>query len=901
MSWVFISYGHADGTDFAQRLCQDLRRSGQEVWWDEEGIRAGARWDARIERAISQARVLLAVLTPHSVREDSVCRDEVEFALLLARPVIPARVSVEARPSLRLVRKSWIDFSADYDEGLRRLLVYLREGAEDALLPNGFSRLGTLKPLDFSRRLAELSWGFTGRGWIVDELDGWIASSRTKACVLVGDPGVGKSAIVAWLTRVADHRIAAVHFCESQDARTLDPHQFVASLVSQLHGRLPAYAALLRDTAAFSLGDPASQAFLELVAEPAHKLEPPAEPQLMLVDALDEAAGGNGETILEILAAHARSLPEWLRVVATARPDPRILAELQAWKRFDLAADRPDNVADLREYVRVQARERTAGWAAAADCRDSDYLAQQIERVSAGNFLVARLLIETLAEGEQSLQRLRELPPGLQSFHHELFARSLRDLSEFDEHYCLLLGVVSVARQALSLQALAAILGRSERELNRQLRALGPLIRDREDGLSLFHKSAADWLLDRSQAGAYWCNPAEGHRALADYGWRAFESGVDGMPSYVLLYLPLHLAAVQQWERLTQLLCSEAYVVARTKTDAASQDGLVASYAEALTLLGDPLRRRIWDAPEPCVRIALRGLARLVDHGRLDVARPLVGELGAVLAGRELSQPQLASLWHCLRGRLAVYDGQQQDAEQALTAALRIARQCAFEEGASKALLTLGVLFRSLARPSQEAIEVLGEALDSPYAARDPGFRARVLLNLAMARLRHGEVSEALARLEAAGAAAGSSTLLQAWCAKYLGFARLVSGERTTALDRFEVASRLFAEAGHPAESERCEALRVYCAGPEILVHLEDRLRAVEQRRRAMGSRVEPWGAQEAAAALGKAQAMLSGQGNPIPTENEMRDVAVVIAGAMRELEHAFDPEPPAFSALIRR
>jgi len=67
------------------------------------------------------------------LREDSVCRDEVALALVLPRTVVPARASNRATPTPQLVRRSWVDFTRDYDDGLRRLLEYLG-GDEGALL-----------------------------------------------------------------------------------------------------------------------------------------------------------------------------------------------------------------------------------------------------------------------------------------------------------------------------------------------------------------------------------------------------------------------------------------------------------------------------------------------------------------------------------------------------------------------------------------------------------------------------------------------------------------------------------------------------------------------------------------------------------------------------------------------
>jgi hypothetical protein len=116
---VFISYGRSDATAFAKQLAEDLQRSGHRVFLDLEEIEQGAKFDIRIEPGIRNAYVLAAVMTHRSLEDDSVCRDEVVFALQSGRPILPLRVVADPnlKPGLLLARRNWIDFSTDYDAG----------------------------------------------------------------------------------------------------------------------------------------------------------------------------------------------------------------------------------------------------------------------------------------------------------------------------------------------------------------------------------------------------------------------------------------------------------------------------------------------------------------------------------------------------------------------------------------------------------------------------------------------------------------------------------------------------------------------------------------------------------------------------------------------------------------
>jgi ATP-dependent Clp protease ATP-binding subunit ClpA len=47
--------------------------------------------------------------------------------------------------------------------------------------------------------LQQLTEGFTGRSHILDKIDDWLKQKDQRFFVLVGEPGVGKSAIAPYL------------------------------------------------------------------------------------------------------------------------------------------------------------------------------------------------------------------------------------------------------------------------------------------------------------------------------------------------------------------------------------------------------------------------------------------------------------------------------------------------------------------------------------------------------------------------------------------------------------------------------------------------------------------------------------------------------------------------------
>ena len=59
MPHAFVSYLHED-SPIVERLLDDLRRAGVEIWFDRESLRAGSRWAETIETAIESGGFFVA-------------------------------------------------------------------------------------------------------------------------------------------------------------------------------------------------------------------------------------------------------------------------------------------------------------------------------------------------------------------------------------------------------------------------------------------------------------------------------------------------------------------------------------------------------------------------------------------------------------------------------------------------------------------------------------------------------------------------------------------------------------------------------------------------------------------------------------------------------------------------
>ena len=235
---------------------------------------------------------------------------------------------------------------------------------------------------------------FTGRTWLLPKVLDWYEESQERVLLITGGPGTGKSMILAWL---AGHgpppddpvaaeelarlrgQVAAVHFCMAASRSnsplafgdntagqlTRNVKGFSDALLATLPGRVDIHATQTVGTVQSggavtgvyvarldlgALGD--DQGFDLAFTRPLKKLYESGydRPLVLLVDALDEAETYTGVKLPKLLAG-LEDLPSQVRILATTRPDPRILKYYRRSRVFDLIKDAPPDVDDVRAYA----------------------------------------------------------------------------------------------------------------------------------------------------------------------------------------------------------------------------------------------------------------------------------------------------------------------------------------------------------------------------------------------------------------------------------------------------------------------------------------------------------------------------------------------------------------------
>ncbi|MBL8830546.1 MAG: toll/interleukin-1 receptor domain-containing protein, partial [Planctomycetaceae bacterium] len=569
---VFVSYGRKDARELVDRLCIDLTAAGFDVWRDTREIRAGYDWQAEIVDGLRSAQVVVAVMTPHSVRTsrsspdriDSVCLSEIAYALFNPppQPVVPV-MAQQCDPPLTLFHldyvdlRSWTDSDDQYRAGLARLIdgIHAHLRGEP---PRYRSWFHELQAFDFAPFLFSRRRHFVGRQWLFDRIDAWRADASAKPALLVhGEAGVGKSTIVAELVHQnPDGQVLAYHCCQWNLPETLDSHRFVRSLAAMITSKSEAFADRLRSDelirrklATDGQADDPRSLFAETILTPLHALPAPVEGlRYLLIDALDEAllAPTGKPTIVEVLAANLDKLPAWLRVVATTRNEPLVLSRLKGLQPAEIDAHSSENLADVAEYVRLRLSQPNLQERLAQARRSAARVAGLLLAKSDGNFLYVRQALDDFESGVLTAEQLDNLPPGLSALYENRFAAQFPDEANFAGPERLF-EVLAAAQEPLDERQLAAASGLEPfkqlpsllAKLHQYLRVVPPEAAGGPPRYTFYHKSLSDWLTHVDRRGLpRWIEARVGHMSLAAAGWREYERGAGQLSPYQLRYLP---------------------------------------------------------------------------------------------------------------------------------------------------------------------------------------------------------------------------------------------------------------------------------------------------------------------------------------------------------------------------
>lgn len=125
MTGIFVSYSRSDKL-LVDRLVNDLRNTGHDIWLDKQNIEPGEKWWEAIFRGINKASALIVCLSPDALESEWI-RRELYVARGLGKFIIPVSVRAcgealaEQRDLAWLKDLQIIDLEPDYDRAVADL------------------------------------------------------------------------------------------------------------------------------------------------------------------------------------------------------------------------------------------------------------------------------------------------------------------------------------------------------------------------------------------------------------------------------------------------------------------------------------------------------------------------------------------------------------------------------------------------------------------------------------------------------------------------------------------------------------------------------------------------------------------------------------------------------------
>ncbi|CAH0369639.1 unnamed protein product [Pelagomonas calceolata] len=200
------------------------------------------------------------------------------------------------------------------------------------------------------------------REWVFEAVLRWRTDADSaKLFWLVGGGGTGKSVAAAeLLARLLDKQNAAAwHFCKHTEPGRSAPAVLLRSLAGMLCATVEGFEDALKESTGVETEN-VDELFEALVAKPLRSVEAPRgadDALVLIIDALDELPRDALKPVLSLLANELKTLPSWIKIVATSRDEAQIKAALKGYTPSELRVDEARNRQDVRAYLTELAKE----------------------------------------------------------------------------------------------------------------------------------------------------------------------------------------------------------------------------------------------------------------------------------------------------------------------------------------------------------------------------------------------------------------------------------------------------------------------------------------------------------------------------------------------------------------
>ena len=561
---VFFSYGHDDHADFVTKVKEDLKKYDIDVWMDSVELRAKSDWEITIEKGIEESDEIVYFITPHSARRpDGYCLNELAFSIANTKQITPVMIEY-ITPPLSICRIQYLDIQdliknhsdTTYEQFIKSLVSAIKdknvlgmEGGHINNLKNIFD------PIDFSYDIKRHIKSFVGREWLYEKVDSLLLNSENNLLWITGEAGFGKSAFSTYLSH--NHpSIVGIHFCTHDNQKRKDAKSVLKTLVYQLSTQINEYKDFLYDVVDLKIKLntlTANEILEEFLIQPLNKINE-TEKCFFVIDALDESEQ-DGKNELADLIQKFSHLPHWIKIVVTSRPEPYLKRKLSKLKMIELDAHSQENIHDLKQYIKSKSKDKF--------CEDLeiDSIAEVLIKKSEGNILYLKEVIESISNGEISLDDLDNLPKGMDGLYLSMFSRYFTDIDSYKALQRPLLELISASSEPLDLDFIMKVLNWDDYDLEDALEPIGSLIEINNNTIKFFHKSIIDWITNREKSGRdFFVSLKKGHEKIAKELYTEFKVSENKLSNYAIKYMSGHLNFINEYEQFSEVLQSQ-YII----------------------------------------------------------------------------------------------------------------------------------------------------------------------------------------------------------------------------------------------------------------------------------------------------------------------------------------------------
>ena len=349
------------------------------------------------------------------------------------------------------------------------------------------------------------------RRWFFDDFDKWFRDpGDSRAYVLLGDPGVGKSVMAGVMAQRMREtgQLGAAYFCRHNNVTRNDPRYLLGTIARQLCDCNTQYKVTVggENGVKMLLGNSklrVRELFTKLLQEPLSKCSPCDQRKLVIIDALDETEYESREDFLDVIMHCFPLLPEWLVFFITSRPEDSVQFR---FKKYNPCVKICAGNSDQDNFYQQHERDIQTFLRNKINFSRLSVTVEDISKRCNGLFLYAHYIVEELrlsANSGKELNQLSDLFPGdIDSFFLENFKRVFDKVGA--DLYWKLFGCAIVAPSPLPVSFISFILQRENPDLDEQevIDAVSQFVvlRTSDETFTFLHNLIPAWLTDKKKA-----------------------------------------------------------------------------------------------------------------------------------------------------------------------------------------------------------------------------------------------------------------------------------------------------------------------------------------------------------------------------------------------------------------